>query len=142
MYYSVLHYDMLCHIISYYSMLYHSRLPVWGNMLHTRKSTPQKSSPIFSGMFQWTFGGVFKRILTCRRYFPKDCHLSSGCLLNAPMDFQWHFPTGFRSCDLWCVIFAPNLRLAVSALEGSSTTIAIIVLTIAYNSNSNINSNS
>ena len=43
-----------------------------------QKSTPQKSSWIFSGIFQWIFSGTFQRNFTCQWYIPKDCHFSSG----------------------------------------------------------------
>ena len=44
-------------------------------------------------MFQWIVSGMFQRNLTFQWYGPKDCHLSSGCLLEfAPMDFQRRFP--------------------------------------------------
>ena len=59
-----------------------------------QKPTPQESSWIFCGIFRWIFSGVFQRNFTCQRYCPKDCHLSSGCLLELSNElsvviFQW-----------------------------------------------------
>ena len=47
-----------------------------------RPSPPRNSSQILSGIFRWIFSGIFQRAFTCRWCFPKDCHLSSGCLLK------------------------------------------------------------
>ena len=56
-----------------------------------QKSTPQKSSWIFSGIFQRMFSGIFQRIFNCHWYVPKDCHFSSGFHWNCPMDFNGMF---------------------------------------------------
>ena len=40
----------------------------------------QKSSWIFSGIFQWMFSDIFQWNFNFQRYLPKDCHLSSGSL--------------------------------------------------------------
>ena len=36
----------------------------WGQKIAHQKYTPQKSSWIFSGIFQWTFSGIFQRNFT------------------------------------------------------------------------------
>ena len=46
------------------------------------KSRPRKSSWMFSGVFQWISSGIFQRNLTFQWYFPQDCQLSGGCLLE------------------------------------------------------------
>ena len=65
---------MLIHIIS--NKLLSSIERDW----HTR--TPQRSSRIFSGIFQWMFSGVLQRIFNVQRHVPKDFHLSSGSMLE------------------------------------------------------------
>ena len=42
-----------------------------GKRLH-QKSTPQESSWIYSGIFQWIVSGIFHRIFTFQWYFPKN----------------------------------------------------------------------
>ena len=54
----------------------------WGRNTAHRKSTPQKASIIVSGIFQWTFGGIFQRNFNCQWYVPKDCHFPRGFLLE------------------------------------------------------------
>ena len=83
--------------------------------IERQKSTPQKSSWTFSGIFQCisvAFSNgislvscIFQRIVT----FPVDCHW------NCPMDFQGHLPTEFHFCDFWCVIVCPEPPSSASA---------------------------
>ena len=69
-----------------------SQLTDLGANYCTPESDTSESSWIFSGIFQWIVSGIFQHNFTCHWYFPKDCHLSSGCLLKCPIDFQRHFP--------------------------------------------------
>ena len=48
------------------------------NNIASHRSTPRKSSWIFSGIFRWIFSGMFQYIFTVQRYCPKDCHFPSG----------------------------------------------------------------
>ena len=87
-----------------------------GQKIAHRKSTPQKSSWIFSGLFQWMFSsfsngmslfsGMFQRIVTCSVDVYWDC----------PMDFQRHFPMDFNFVDFWCVIFCPDFSKRLCSL--------------------------
>ena len=45
--------------------------------------------------------GSFQRIVT----FPVDLHWN-----YYPLDFQWHSPMEFHSCDFWCVICCPDIQ--------------------------------
>ena len=69
--------------------------------------TPQKSSWIFSGSVQWMFSSIFQRNFTCQWYFPKDCHLSSGFVLELSNGCSVAF-MDFHDCDIWCVIVCPD----------------------------------
>ena len=81
-----------------------------GQHIAHRKSTPQKSSCICSGIFQWMFSVIFQETITCQLYVPKDSFLPVDFHWNCPMDVQWHFPLEFHFCDFWCVIFCPEDR--------------------------------
>ena len=92
-----------------------------------QKSTPQKSTPQKSPKdrtpeidtseiivdVQWHVpmdsSGMFKRNVTFQQYAQKDCHLSSGFLLELSNGFvQWGVPAEFHFCDFRCVIFCPD----------------------------------
>ena len=66
-------------------------LPLEGQNIAHQKSTSQKSSWIFSGMFNWISSGMFLRIFTCQWYVSKDCHLPNGLPVAFVQlsSFQW-----------------------------------------------------
>ena len=54
-----------------------SSLPLaQGQQIAHQKSTPQKSSWIFSGVFQWMFSGIFQHYFTCLWSCPTELHFS------------------------------------------------------------------
>ena len=72
-----------------------------------RQSTPQKPSWISSGISQWSFSGIFQRIVTCQLHVPKDCRFPSAFSLELSNGL-WHFPMEYYFCDFWFVIFCPE----------------------------------
>ena len=74
----------------------HGQFTTRGKDSH-QKSTPRKSSWIFSCIFQWMFSGIFQQSFTFKWYYQKDCHLSSGLLLELPNGLSVAFSNGL-SC--------------------------------------------
>ena len=82
--------------------------PHWGQKIAHQKSTPQKSSRTFNGIFQWTFS-VFQHQFTFQWHAPKDCHLPSGLLPDLSSGCSSGvFKMGFRFCKIRRVIFRPD----------------------------------
>ena len=77
-----------------------------------QKSTPQKSSQMFSGMFQWIVSGSFQHHCHCSLVVSKGFTSPVDCYWNLPMDVYWHFPMEFHLCKFWCVISSPELRIS------------------------------
>ena len=75
-----------------------------------RKSTPQKSSRIFSGILQWTFSGIFNEISLSSTTFQRI--VTSQWIFTGSR--QWHFPMEFNICDFWCINRSLSLSLSIS----------------------------
>ena len=54
---------------------------VYGQKIARRKSTPQKSSWISSGIFQWIVSGIFQHHFTCQLFFQR--------IVTCPVDVYW-----------------------------------------------------
>ena len=80
-----------------------------GKRLHTRNQH-LRSHRAFSVAFANGCSVAFSNgFVTCQRYFPKDCHFPSGCLLEMSNGCSIAFSNGMSLlCDFWCVIFCPE----------------------------------
>ena len=101
-----------------------------------QESRPQKSSWMFSGIFQWTFSGIFQHNLNIQWYIPKDCNFSSDFSLELPNGLSVAFSnSGISLLVISGVIFCPGLR---EALKGNSDSNSY---SNSYSNNNNNNNN-
>ena len=104
----------------------HLRSSVHSPCTH-QKSTPQKSSWIVSGIFEWTSSGIFPWHFTCKLHLSKDCHFPSGFVLNMFNGLSVDFPLELHFCELWCVIFCPE-RFPAPKAAGHCVYMYVIVI--------------
>ena len=95
-----------------------------------QKSTPQRSSWISSGIFQWTFRGIFQRNFTCQRYFPKDCHFLSGFLLELSSGYSLELSSGIPL--LWILVCNLTIWLDILISGHTNNHIYIYIYICAY----------
>ena len=66
--------------------------------------SPNFHSVDFHSVFQWIVTSMFRLNFTCRRYSPKDCHLSSGFFWEISNGLSTACSNGFSlhfQCVLW-----------------------------------------
>ena len=94
-----------------------------GPKIAHKKSTPQKSSWIFGGIFQWIFSGVFQLSLASgmlQRIVTFQVELTGIVQWMFSGIFKWMFIV----CDFWCVISCP-----VSSLRRGHANLLYVVPT-------------
>ena len=74
-------------------------------MKHLEDTSEAEAPTHLPRLAQRIASGMFQRIVTDQRYVSKDCHLSSGFVLETSNGFS----VVFSFCDFWCVIFCPEL---------------------------------